>query len=327
MFTIYTASNFVSELNLFLNKTIYSVELLICEEDLLEIYETLLIIIEKDVDVIIVISASNEIKSLRVYNLVNRLIDCGARLFWNTDKNIVKLKSHFLIHDKVNVINKVFYQNDDNVQNQVLYFNNVFDEIMCRSKEISHNKENIKINFSANKTIINKNQIVELNWNVKNADFFTISPNIVNPMNCSSAELQLQEDTLFTIEASNQKENVTKNLYIKVINESNFSIEVKVYDPYLMEFVFLIPLHESEEEKYVCYYGQKVFLKFKFSSFLKVKEKKIGELKPEQEFSFVIKSDRRFTFTYLENSKLTEKLVLIKSKMDQEVLKLVNKKT
>ena len=35
MFTISTASNFVSELNLFLNKTIYSVELLLCEEDLL----------------------------------------------------------------------------------------------------------------------------------------------------------------------------------------------------------------------------------------------------------------------------------------------------
>ena len=326
MFTIFTAANFISELKKNLNRASYSVELLIDEKDLLQISKTLLNVIEKDVNLIIVISATNEIKSLRVYNYTNRLIECGARVYWNTDKNIFKLKSYFLIHDKVNVINKVFYQNEDNVQNQVLYFNNIFDQIVNDSKEIFINKEKIKIDFSADKTIVNKNQPIKIKWDVKNADFFTINPNIVNPMNCSFAEIQLQNDTLFTIEASNHKESVSKNLYIKVINESNFSVEVKVLDPYLSEYVFLRPYYNSKVEKYVCYYGQKVFLKFMFSSHLKIKEDEIGELKPNQEFSFKITNDRRFTFNYLDNGVIKMKQILIKSKMDKEVLDLVNKK-
>tara|TARA_B100001564_G_C20669649_1_gene685562 strand:- start:8183 stop:9166 length:984 start_codon:yes stop_codon:yes gene_type:complete len=326
MFNIFTAANFISELKINLNRASYSVELLIDEGDLLQISKTLLNVIEKDVDVIIIISAANEIKSLRVYNYTNRLIECGARVYWNTDKNIFILKSHFLIHDKVNVINKVFYKNEDNVQNQVLYFNNIFDKIVNDSKEICINKEKIKIDFSADKTIINKNQLIKIRWDVKNADFFTIKPNIVNPMNCNFAEIQLQNDTLFTINASNHNENVSKNLYIKVINKSNFSVEVKVFDPYLSENVFLRPYYDSKVEKYVCYFGQKVFLKFIFSSPLKIKEEEIGELKPNQEFSFKITKDRRFTFNYLDNSVIKVKKILIKSKMDRELLELVNKK-
>jgi hypothetical protein len=79
-------------------------------------------------------------------------------------------------------------------------------------------------------------------------------------------------------------------------------------------------------EKYVCYFGQKVFLKFIFSSPLKIKEEEIGELKPNQEFSFKITKDRRFTFNYLDNSVIKVKKILIKSKMDRELLELVNKK-
>ena len=145
-------------------------------------------------------------------------------------------------------------------------------------------------------------------------------------MSCGSTEIQLQNDTLFTIEASNHKENISKNLYIKVINEPNFSVELKVFDPYLLEYVFLSPFYDSEVEKYVCYYGQKVLLKFKFSSFLKIKEEIIGELKPGQEFAFNITKDRLFTFNYSINGKVKVKKILIKSKMDRVVFELINKK-
>ena len=79
-------------------------------------------------------------------------------------------------------------------------------------------------------------------------------------------------------------------------------------------------------EKYVCYYGQKVLLKFKFSSFLKIKEEIIGELKPGQEFAFNITKDRLFTFNYSINGKVKVKKILIKSKMDRVVFELINKK-
>ena len=144
MFTIFTAVNFIPELKKNINRASYSIELLIDQEDSLLISKTLLNVIEKNVDVIIVISATNEIKSLRVYNYLNRLIECGVRVYWNTDENIFKHKSYFLIRDKVNVINNVFYQNEDNIQNQVLYFNNIFDEIVKDSKEISINKKKNK---------------------------------------------------------------------------------------------------------------------------------------------------------------------------------------
>lgn len=325
MFTIYTASNFNSELIKMLPRVNFSLELLINQDDILNISKILFEILEKDISTIIIISSEDQVKPLRVYNFINRLIDCGAKVFWNTDDKIYSYQSHFLIFDKTNVINKIFFQTDDDFEKQVFYFNNIFEKILKDSEEIFFNDDKIKIDFNADKTIINKNQIVKLNWKVENADYFNISPSIKNPMESNSIKLQLQIDTLFKLEASNLNENVSKYLYIKVVNHNELNIDIKVFDPMVKDFIFLRPYFNSKIEKYVCYLGQKVVIQCRFNPLMKVKEKKIGSLLPNEEFSFIIKENKNFSFSYSYDGVDKFKDVIINAHRDKKILDLINK--
>ena len=325
MFTIYTPSNFKSELIKMLPRVNFSLELLINQDDILNISKILFEILEKDISTIIIISSEDQVKPLRVYNFINRLIDCGAKVFWNTDFKIYSYQSHFLIFDKTNVINKIFFQTEDDFEKQVFYFNNIFEKILKDSEEIFFNDDKIKIDFNADKTIINKNQIVKLNWKVENADYFNISPAIKNPMESNSIKLQLQSDTLFKLEASNLNENVSKYLYIKVVNHNELNIDIKVFDPMVKDFIFLRPYFNSKIEKYVCYLGQKVVILCRFNPLMKVKEKKIGSLLPNKEFSFIIKENKNFSFSYSYEGVDKFKDVIINVHRDKKILDLIKK--
>ena len=81
MYTLYTATNFSKELSKTLERVNYSIELLINENDILFISKSLFQILEKEIYAEIVISSDDEKKSLRMYNLLNRLIDCGAIVY------------------------------------------------------------------------------------------------------------------------------------------------------------------------------------------------------------------------------------------------------
>lgn len=321
MFTIYTATNFSKELNKRLERVNYSIELLINENDILSISKSLFKILEKDIFAEIIISSNDQKKSLRMYNLINRLIDCGAKVYWNTDTKIFHFDSHFLIYDKINVINKIFYRTNDEVEKQVLYFENIFSNIVKSSEEIKFKNDHIKVNFYADKTIVYRNQLVTLNWELENADFFKISPNIDNVSNLNRLKLKLKNDTLFKLEASNKKENISKYLFIKVINNEEINIDVKVFDPYVEEFIFLSPIIDSKGEKFVCYYGQTVILEYKFRPELTVYEKRIGKLTSNGEFSFVIKKDSNFTFRYTMNGIEEFKKIQINVEKDENILK------
>ena len=218
MFTLYTASNFQKELIKTLNKSNYSIELLINHDDILVISKVLFQILEKNIYADIIISSNSNNKSLRMYNLLNRLIYCGASIYWNTDSKIFSFNSHFIIYDKVNVINKIFYRTNDDVENQVLYFQNIFSNIIKSSEEIKFKNDSIKVNFYADRNIVYRNQLITLNWEIENADFFKISPNIDNVNNLNHLKLKLKNDTLFKLEAANKKENISKYLFIKVIS-------------------------------------------------------------------------------------------------------------
>ena len=120
MYRIYTSVNFNNEIVKVLPTVQYSVELLIKEDDLKFVSKDLYTILEKDIQADIIISSNTNKKAIRVFNLISRLTDLGARVFWLNDKKIFNLNSHFLIFDKINVINKIFYYSEDNIESQVL---------------------------------------------------------------------------------------------------------------------------------------------------------------------------------------------------------------
>ena len=89
---------------------------------------------------------------------------------------------------------------------------------------------------------------------------------------------------MFKLEAANKKENVSKYLFIKVISNEEINIDVKVFDPYVEEFIFLSPVIDSKGEKFVCYHGQTVILEYKLMPDLTAYEKRIGKLSSNGEY-------------------------------------------
>ena len=87
--------------------------------------------LNNDLDVEVVIVSNTDKKSIRIYNLINRLLDSGADIYWRIDDEILLNESFFIIYDKVNVINKIFYLMDDNI---VLFNNLLIREIHYSDK-------------------------------------------------------------------------------------------------------------------------------------------------------------------------------------------------
>ena len=97
MFKIYTASDFVYEIEKNISHFKFSLELLVNEQDLLSVSKTLLKALDRELDVEIIIVSDTDKQSARIFNLINRLIDCGANIYWNNDAEMLSNQSFFLI--------------------------------------------------------------------------------------------------------------------------------------------------------------------------------------------------------------------------------------
>jgi hypothetical protein len=326
MFKLFTATDFTGEIIKALPNTNFSIQILLSIDDLEIISKSLFNSFDNDIYADIIISAKDEKRPLLIINIINRLIDCGANVYWSVDNNILKHNSHFFISDKVIVINKVYYQNNDDIRKQVFYFLEIFDKIKNCSEPILFNDKKIEVKFTSDKSIIKKNESVKLFWEIKNADFYKITPDIGFLDLKSSNSVQLEKDTLFKLEAKNNFENLTKFIFIKVIKPKDFNVYVKVYDPIIKEFIFLEPKYNSDVENYICYYSQQLVICFDFGNSLTVTEKKIGNLKPNQELSFFIKEPIKYVFKYSNLNKTEIKKVKIIPIKDDSFLRLLKNK-
>ena len=222
-------------------------------------------------------------------------------MYWNEDPKLYNLNSHFIIVDKTNLVNKIFYNSSDNYEKQVHYFTKIFNKILNKSEKIKFNNDRIKIKFNSDKTIIKRNEQIKLSWNITNADYFKISNVEVDYDNKNSIMLQLQNDTLFEILAKNKNEVVKKLLFVKVIQNENLTIDVKVFDKSLKDFIYLTPKIESKKEKFYCYANQELVLHCKSDPKIRLSERKLGNLNPEFNHSFITKKNKSFEFKYFLN--------------------------
>ena len=324
MYRVYTAPNFTKELIEVLKNITFSFELLVSKDEIIEISKSIFYAIEKDIHVKIIVSSDSSKKSIRIYNLINRLIDCGVEVYWNTDSKIYKLDSHFIIADKVNVINKIFYNSNDDVENQVIYFSDIFSKILTASTLIELNSNQIKTSFSAEKTYVKPFETVIVKWKIQNADIFEINPKIESNKFEDETIVQIENDTLFKLSASNKNQSINKFLFIKVYKSDVLNFYVKVFDPILNEIFFLSPLIESGIEKYSCYLGQSVSIGFKSDLNIILKDKEIGKLFANKDYNFKLNKSKDFNFKYTVNGVKKQKIIKIISHSNESILQKIN---
>ena len=327
MFKIYTASDFVYEIEKNISRFKFSLELLINEEDLIAVSKTLLeTLSDKEIDIEIIIASGSKDQSMRIFNLINRLTSCGAIVYWKTDAEMLKNQSFFLIYDKVNVINKIFYSTDDSVEDQVRYLNDIFKTIRSSSEEVEFPQGDIKVNFSADKTIINKNELVTISWDVKDASYVSIIPELDEVEHQGSAKIKIKEDTLLQLKAQNKDHVLKKNFFVKVLlSDTDLELDIDVFDPFLNEYISLSPIIENDIERYVAFSDQKIKISWDFSTKKSFKEAKLGDLELKGNHIFKLKKKKIFLFELNTNHEKILKRIEIVGIKDDKISKQAKK--
>ena len=324
MFKTFTSSNFLNDIKKHISRSAFSIELLLSEEDFLFLFDDINSSVDDKKIIEIIICSTSEDKSIRIFNSMKTLIDKGCIIYWNTDLDIQSSGSYFYISDKSIVINKVYYVSEDSEEDQVRYMNDIFNTISENSKLIELSKGNIEINLISNKTIVRRNEIVEINWEVKNADKIFMVPQIEGLLKKGSKKFRLLENTLFELSAENEDFEIKKNLFVRVLKNSKLEVNVRAYDPTIEEYILLEPTYLKKTENYACFQNQNIKISWDFKNDTKFSEKKLGDLGLVNNLEFKIDSTKEFLFELKSGVDVQKKKVSIIAMYDPEISKKLN---
>ena len=112
-------------------------------------------VINKNIEIEIVIVSNANKKSLKVINLCKRLIDGGVSVYWHCNSAIFNDSLFFAIFDKTFLVDKPnSEQISENAEELVRIKNSFFKSVLVDSEKLKLLSGEINIEFSADKTII-----------------------------------------------------------------------------------------------------------------------------------------------------------------------------
>ena len=74
----------------------------------------------------------------------------------------------------------------------------------------------IRLEAIDDKNIINRNELITLNWNVSGASLVSIDPILNEVENKGNEKLKISEDVLFQLKAKNKTSLIKKNIFVIV---------------------------------------------------------------------------------------------------------------
>ena len=296
--------------------------------------DSLLAVINKNVEIKIVIVSGGDKKSLKMINLCKRLIDGGVSIYWCFNLVIFNDELFFAIFDKTFLIDKPnSEQISQNAEELVRIKNSFFKSVLIDSEKLRLLSGGIDIEFSADKTIIKNNESVRFNWNVVNAHHVSIEPIIGDVSSQGSKTLNLKKDQPFLLTAVNKEFSISKLLFIKVFENKDIEFNIYVFDPILQEYIKIEP-SSLNEDNYGVYLGQTIKISWEINMIGKLHENTIGKLPLVgfHEFKIFKETYLFFTFITLDNTQI-KKLVFhsfdntqINNKLDIQLPEMVSNK-
>lgn len=313
MFKFYKTYDIISEINLQLQKSEFSVQILVNCNDLFFLSENLLKILDKNVVIEIIILSNSDSKTLKMINLCKRLIDGGADIYWYNNSIFFNEEHFFAIFEKTYLIeksgSKENIENIENIEEIIRTKNSIFRTIVLKSDKIKLLAGAIIVDFETDKTIAQKNETVKLNWTVKNAYHACIEPTIGDIPLLGSTEIQVKSDQSFELMATNKETVIKKKIFIRVLETKNIDFEIRVLDPILDDFLKIEP-SSINDGNYGVYLNQKVKISWDINMIGKLHEDSLGYLPlvGNHEFKATEKFFFSFTFKAIER---TQKKTLV----------------
>lgn len=298
MFKYYTTFDIISEINVQILRSEHSIQVLVDKNDLFFLSDSFLKLLNKNIEVEIIIVSNSFRKSLKIINLVKRLIDGGFSVYWCTDYPSIDDSIGFGIFDKVFLITMPSDALDEDNPAEVIRSRNVlFKSILIKSEKIELLSGDIHIAFSASNTMLQKNETFELSWSVKNAHHVSIEPLLGDVALEGSKILNLKEDETFTIRALNKETSISKILFVKVLEDEEIHFTVSVFDTILDQYIKIEP-SMLNEGNYAVYYGQTVKVTWDIKMIGKLHEHTLGILPLSGSHEAKITEDTELFFTF-----------------------------
>lgn len=297
MFRYYHTYNYTAEIDKELKRTNYLVQILVDEYDLFLLSKSLLGLLNREVNLEIVIISTTEKKSMKLVNLCKRLIDLNAQIFWKVDKDTFVKEDYFAIFDKQYLICARKQVDFENTETLLRLKNDFFNGFCIPSSKLRLKSGEIEIQFAATSSIIYSNELAVLTWDIKNAHQVTIEPEIGAVGASGTKQFSLKKDTLFKISAKNKDHSSKKSLFIRVIDTKAIDFAVSAFDTHIKEYVQLTPSSQNDSN-YAVYYGQKIRIYWDIGLIGKLTEAKLGNLPLQREHEFEISKNETFIFIF-----------------------------
>ncbi len=297
MFRYYHTLNYASEIEKELARVHYLVQILIDEYDLFLLSKSLLHLLDREVNLEIVIISTTSKKSMKLVNLCKRLVDLGAQIYWKIDKDTFVKEDYYAIFDKQYLICARKHSDFDSAEALLRQKNDFFNSLCIPSSRLRLKSGEIEIQFAAASGIIYSNQDVVLNWDTKNAHEIEIQPEIGMVSASGSKRIKIKSNTQFKITAKNKDHSLKKSLFIRVIENKEIGFVIAAFDSIIKEYVQLSP-SSFNESNYAVYFGQKIRIQWDIGMMGKLTEANLGNLPLQAEHEFEISKNKTFIFIF-----------------------------
>jgi hypothetical protein len=244
---------------------------------------------------LIVFIAPSE-RGLRNMNTLKRMAIAGSNIALVSISESNEFLECFAILDKKQLISNVDYGAVTNTGE--LIYNKVreFQVISSKSEKLDYSVSNIQINLQADKTEVQPGDLVEIYWEVENADFIVLDPAVGAVNTNGNISIPVFEDTLFRIKASNKSGILIKSVFIKVVDDAFIELKISVYDPAAADFV---PLESANppHHSYAVLRGDRIKMEWSTKANGILKESKLGFINIFGEHIFQIFENENYIFT------------------------------
>ncbi len=240
----------------------------------------------------VVILAPQKDGTIYTTNTLLRLVSGGARVFWHIQSSLSLETERFFIIDKQALWSTFELKELDEVGvvYPILQKNKLFEEYCRSSEKVINNSGKIEINFQSSRDYVPVGELVDLAWDVQNAEIVVLEPGYGEVDHKDKCERMVLQDTLFRITARNKTTQETKSLFIKSIPNQAIVFEVFAYESDMDTF---IPVSSPKgfDGYYAAYAGQQIRLTWNAGTVGKLRETTVGDLPLQGERLLTIDQD------------------------------------
>lgn len=234
-------------------------------------------------------------KTLEAANLLYRLVQGGAKVGVFEVEIFNQELEQFAIFDSKILISNKLHEVEGNIFQLLSKKHNDFERIMLASLPVNASSQEIKMKFLANRYFVAKGEEVELSWEIENADSMLLNPGNYEIQAVGNSTFLIEKDILFTITSRNAKNKTTLSIFIKAIDENQFSLIVSVFNRELSAYVKIDSITESELS-FAVYRGDLIRLEWACKSAVSLTELELGKLKNLGFHNFIALENRSFNF-------------------------------